>query len=129
MRCFYRYKKKRTSERQQMRGQESDCRIMAAELFSGVEEISPRDKGFISQQQSSSDSERKTSEELEAKRLSSVGAHCFGKDVDYVRVATPQCRVLVCPLVTASYAKDMGLIIPAHVCRPTEEWPARYHHT
>jgi hypothetical protein len=40
----------------------------------------------------SSDRE-KTAEVLEARRLSSVGAHCFGRDVDYVRVATPQCRV------------------------------------
>jgi hypothetical protein len=50
-------------------------------------------------------------------RLLLVGAHCFGKDVVYVLVATPQCRVLcparvlLCPLATASYAKDTGLII------------------
>jgi hypothetical protein len=38
-------------------------------------------------------------------RLLRVGAHYFGRDVDYVRVATPQCRVL-CPCLMALHAKD-----------------------
>jgi hypothetical protein len=62
---------------------------------------------------------RKTSEGLEAKdsSLSSVGACCFGRKVDSVRGATPQCWVLnpgyyaPAALATASYAKDTGLII------------------
>jgi hypothetical protein len=38
----------------------------------------------------------------------------FGRDVDCVRAATPQCGYLprvLCPLATALYAKDTGLII------------------
>jgi hypothetical protein len=38
-------------------------------------------------------------------------AHCCGNHVIYVRVAMPQCRVLLCPRPMALHAKDTGLII------------------
>jgi hypothetical protein len=67
---------------------------MAAELFSGMEEMAthelrPRPKLSL-------DSRDKTFEVVlpGSTRLSLVGAHCFGKDVVYVRVAMPQCWVL-----------------------------------
>jgi hypothetical protein len=76
----------------------------------------------------SSDREN-TSEVLEAiTRLSFVGAHCFGRDVDYVRVATPQPVLGIMPLAMALYMKDTGLIIP-HVlpqlkCGPITTMPS-----
>ena len=48
-------------------------------------------------------------------RLSRVGAHCFGSDVDYAWVATPQCRVLSPCLMAFLHAKDMGGLIILYV--------------
>jgi hypothetical protein len=90
-------KDKKTAENET---HQMDCSIRAAESFSGMEEMTPHEI---------SASARTESRQMTDERLPRVGAHCFGNNVDCIRAATPQCRVftpwVLCPLVTASYAK------------------------
>jgi hypothetical protein len=101
------FARKEERKRKQQENSQIGLQHLAAESFSGMEAMTPREIKASAKTES-----RQTRNE----RLSRVRAHCFGQHVDCVRAATPQCRVftprVLCPLATASYAKDTGLIIP-----------------
>ena len=90
-------KDKKTAENEPHR---TDCSMRAAESFSGMEEMTPREISALAQTES---------RQMTDERLLRVGARCFGNNVDCVWAATPQCWVftpwVLCPLATASYVK------------------------